>query len=422
MAKNPLKYKDLYEGSQKLWKQMLEGQDSDSIIATAFGLIENPLVIFSHAVLFKTVGTDPEFSVKNLFPLGKEDTESNAENIFFYDEDMLRIDDPHVRHGILCTGICYKGEQLGRILVLGKNRTFHENDGVFLSTLAKILGHYFSADVFPQINSSAQELSLFHSLMNPDKSDPYVIAQRLKELEINPELGLQLVIIGQRDQSLLTAMANMRKYCNIMQSSIYALYQGNIVAINSKSKKSDYGISDFLVRELEKNKYACGISREYFDPVSTPTFYTQTMFCLRFREFMHLPEYLVYYEDCSAEHSICYASLHIDELHNMLDPRYAKLCLFDESGPKCLIDTLRVYIRHIKHPTEAAKILNIHRNTYFYRINKIEEMTGWDLGDGNDLHKIIFYLKITDMLEQQEKNNDPNLSYLLTDNYIPSSY
>ncbi|MCI7639792.1 MAG: helix-turn-helix domain-containing protein [Clostridiales bacterium] len=48
------------------------------------------------------------------------------------------------------------------------------------------------------------------------------------------------------------------------------------------------------------------------------------------------------------------------------------------------------------NPVTAANSLNIHRNTLLYRINKIKELTGLDLKNGNQRLRIQFYLKLAE--------------------------
>ncbi|MGG1618897.1 helix-turn-helix domain-containing protein [Paenibacillus sp. NRS-1782] len=53
--------------------------------------------------------------------------------------------------------------------------------------------------------------------------------------------------------------------------------------------------------------------------------------------------------------------------------------------PSCplLLPTLGAYLQYVDTPNLAAKTLFIHRNTLFYRINRIRELFQIDLSNGD---------------------------------------
>ena len=51
-------------------------------------------------------------------------------------------------------------------------------------------------------------------------------------------------------------------------------------------------------------------------------------------------------------------------------------------------------VRFPGSPAEAAEALNVHRNTYFYRVNKIRDLFGLDLKDGDDRLALAFTARI----------------------------
>lgn len=58
-----------------------------------------------------------------------------------------------------------------------------------------------------------------------------------------------------------------------------------------------------------------------------------------------------------------------------------------------LLYTLYVYLRESQKAIKAAEILCIHKNTLFYRLRKIREITGIDLDRGDEvLHLQISFL------------------------------
>lgn len=57
-----------------------------------------------------------------------------------------------------------------------------------------------------------------------------------------------------------------------------------------------------------------------------------------------------------------------------------------------LLQTLKTYINHNGNPTDTAQALMIHRNTLYYRLERIKGLTGKDPGNLIDLTELLFLL------------------------------
>lgn len=77
-------------------------------------------------------------------------------------------------------------------------------------------------------------------------------------------------------------------------------------------------------------------------------------------------------------------------LRDFIHPTIMILADYDKEHHLDLINTLLAYLEHLNHPNEAAKHLNIHRNTLFYRINKAKELTGITLDNGIEISQLLF--------------------------------
>lgn len=75
---------------------------------------------------------------------------------------------------------------------------------------------------------------------------------------------------------------------------------------------------------------------------------------------------------------------------NELSRPLAKLKAIDNNGR--LRHTLHMWFRHDVQPLATSKALFIHRNTLEYRLNRISEVTGLDLGNFND--RLLLYIAL----------------------------
>ena len=74
----------------------------------------------------------------------------------------------------------------------------------------------------------------------------------------------------------------------------------------------------------------------------------------------------------------------------MLDKRVIAMNLYDFDHHTSYLETARMTVEFPGSPAEAAKALNVHRNTYFYRVNKIAELFFLDLRRGDDRLAVAF--------------------------------
>jgi purine catabolism regulator len=66
------------------------------------------------------------------------------------------------------------------------------------------------------------------------------------------------------------------------------------------------------------------------------------------------------------------------------DSLLGRLVEHDSAHGSSLVDSLRAYIEANGRWAEAAAELHVHRHTLRYRVRKIEELTGRDLGNAGD--------------------------------------
>lgn len=83
-----------------------------------------------------------------------------------------------------------------------------------------------------------------------------------------------------------------------------------------------------------------------------------------------------------------------DQVEMMLDKRVVAMAAYDRQHGTSYLETAIMSVRFPGSPAEAAVALNIHRNTYFYRMNKARELFFLDLRDGDDRLAVAFSARI----------------------------
>ena len=83
----------------------------------------------------------------------------------------------------------------------------------------------------------------------------------------------------------------------------------------------------------------------------------------------------------------------------LLDKRVVAMARYDREHGSSYLETAVMSVRFPGSPAEAAEALSVHRNTYFYRVNKIGELFELDLKDGDDRLALAFTARILEALD-----------------------
>lgn len=82
----------------------------------------------------------------------------------------------------------------------------------------------------------------------------------------------------------------------------------------------------------------------------------------------------------------------------LLDKRVVAMDAYDRVHGTAYLQTAVASVRFPGSPADAAEALSVHRNTYFYRVNKIDELFHLDLKDGDDRLAVSFAAAIMEGL------------------------
>ncbi len=91
------------------------------------------------------------------------------------------------------------------------------------------------------------------------------------------------------------------------------------------------------------------------------------------------------YDSIALYHMIQISQSKIRDYHTFIHRGIAVLQRHDQENHQELLHTLNVYLRDSQNAASAAQKLCIHKNTLFYRLKKIRELTGIDLGRSDEV-------------------------------------
>lgn len=86
------------------------------------------------------------------------------------------------------------------------------------------------------------------------------------------------------------------------------------------------------------------------------------------------------------------------ELETFFQESLGALTEYDRKNDGELVKTLDAYFACLGSPTEAAERLHVHRNTLLYRLHRIQEIAGIDLGDAETRLALHLSLRVREVL------------------------
>lgn len=185
---------------------------------------------------------------------------------------------------------------------------------------------------------------------------------------------------------------------HLLPDSRWVVYESNLVMLIIKE---DSNLEDFLPGSLlyERLKYnnLCGVLSNHFSNLlELRKYYEQTLDIIKLRTYFKKDSAILIYSDYYFYHIAQIISEKYD-LEDFFHPAIIAIQKHDEENQTDYLNTLTEYLIHVDDPTTCAKNLFIHKNTFFYRMNKIRHLFGLDLNNGMErlkLHLAIEFKKL----------------------------
>ena len=189
---------------------------------------------------------------------------------------------------------------------------------------------------------------------------------------------------------------------------ISVIYKNDIVLLVSNYVENPLDIEsneDFLDL-LKTNQMTASISEVFYDPIKTRKHYQQSIKALELGIQMQPEKHVFFYYELSIFHAfeICAKTIN---LRDLCHPLVIYLNNSESESDKDLLKTLYFWLLYERDTLKILNELHIHRSTLFYRINKIKEMIGSDLNDGNLIFQLILSFKIIQYFSGFVSKSDP---------------
>ena len=92
------------------------------------------------------------------------------------------------------------------------------------------------------------------------------------------------------------------------------------------------------------------------------------------------PGHLTLFGDLGV-YRVIFAAEQLPELGDLYRQTLGQLLAYDQQNNAGLVSTLEAFFAANGSPKDASERLGVHRNTVLYRLDRIREITGYDLDD-----------------------------------------
>jgi hypothetical protein len=228
------------------------------------------------------------------------------------------------------------------------------------------------------------------NLLSDHQPSEAVTRRRLRSLNFHPKPVFHVVCLhapgqGLRQDQIEYLAGQLRP---MLHHSLYTRYHQNLVILTSRDSAFDLETDAFTrLREVAVlNGLSVGVSNAFERMTDTHAAYDQARSAIRMGTTTRnalSEDRLFQYCDYAYMHLLELANRHANLL-GYCYPSLLRLAEHDEKHGGELMETLFCFLQVSGTTKRAAELLNLHKNTLLYRMNRIKEILGMDLSSGED--------------------------------------
>lgn len=300
--------------------------------------------------------------------------------------------DPNTGFGWITALVYVNGVEAAQIGVMELKHEFTRYEYELIHFLCKLVAQELQKDDFYKQNQSLMHSVFLCDLLEERVRDTRTAQVRSRQLRWALSESMQLLTVFDKNHGVFDRRAQLigEQVQKLLPASRWVIYESKIVFLLPLSAMRQDGVlrQRVLLEYLTTNHLYAALSEIFDNILELKKYYRQCLSAFELGSQLH-PERLLYlYAD--------YALFHIGSLlsktNRILDfchPAILALSTHDKEHGTDLFATLEAYLEHFDDPTLASARLNIHKNTLFYRINKIKEQFSLDLKSGSERARIL---------------------------------
>ena len=412
------------KASERLTNALLSGEGMQHLLDEAHQVFQNPIMLVDSAfryiaVSYSDLKDDSQFALKlreelehgcvleegiqYIRQIGLDQITRGRNEPYFMENDVLGA-------RMYVSSVRIHNVDVAHLTLVEHSRPFSNVDQRCMARLVALVALEMQKNEFYATNKGQMYSYLLGDILDSEQPSFDSIYRRMDTLNFKLGKTFYVVVIHNRkfeEPSHGLDYVTMQ-LAPILTGNIYARYQGCLVLfINLKQPKAE--ISEYTLKTLEniavKSRYSIGISNAFYDLGDTRRKYYQALRATVFGELNGDESTLYYYKDYSLQ-DLLDIGKRSRNLLELCHPDIFKLLEYDKQNNAQLAHTLYYYLEIPHTPQKIAEMLHIHRNTFFYRLEKIRDLLKSDLKNGREL--FLYHFSFMTLQYMGIFNPDPN--------------
>ncbi|NLT28827.1 MAG: hypothetical protein GXX97_07155 [Dehalococcoidales bacterium] len=398
-------------------REILSEKGIQKLAEKGYEMLKNPVVILNMGFKMLAGCVPEDFDDVFLQELVKNGFLS-YETVCSLVEEETRLTNPfapQLEYVSSCTGnrtiirrIYYNGNLVARVIVTLRGPDAEEYYSFLTFELAEYVQRYFLSSTTSHYAANTEIAAFIADLIERRLMDQEELEHRQKLI---PAMTFKyyhtLVMSFEERKKAIPWNYAISQIEQIFPQSCITVYKNDIIIL---AKKTSHNARLEFDREklMEILKFydaymAIGNYSKFL--TSLHPIYVQTKATIRLcKVFRTNPEERIfYYEEASIYHAIDLCAdndYHNGNLIYLCHPALITIKRYDKKYSTDLTNTLYVYLTNNCNTVKAAKLMYVHRNTLYNKINKIEELIGQSLENSLLRERILFSFHV---IEYQEK-------------------
>ncbi|MFV0466211.1 MAG: PucR family transcriptional regulator [Lachnospiraceae bacterium] len=308
---------------------------------------------------------------------------------------LMNFDDEPDKDFIFC-GVKIHQLMIGYLCVESNARLLSETGHQFIADLSKIISVEMQKDdFFKERSGSLQDYLLIDLIERTITSEDFA-RHRMETLGLSSRGSYQLLVCTfvDADQKHLVVHHYLEQLASFFDNAPCSSLDHNFVVLLSGTKSEcEKKVSQHrFLQFLKHNRLLYSVSCHYPYLLQTNLYYKQACYMIDTCK-SKTPGTGLSYDDFRLRHIFSMAA-DPQLLAAALHPDIRLLRDFDQGNRTEYFTTIKTYLEQNRNAQQAAKALNIHKSTFFYRLDKIKEFTSFSLEDSSLLlqYEISFQL------------------------------
>ncbi|GGG85848.1 PucR family transcriptional regulator [Paenibacillus radicis (ex Gao et al. 2016)] len=298
-------------------------------------------------------------------------------------------------HGTLVSLVHIQGIEVAQLVLFEAGKPFNQSDIRLIEHFGKLLSTELQKNDFFNIGKNFMPNFFLRDLLDKRVNDEEVVEAQLNYLKWAKHETYHIMTIAHEENDAFERKAPfiVHSLQSFIPSGRFIIYKtGLVVFMDREISAAILGKSNTaFIEYLHVNALIAGVSLPFKKLSESRKYYVQALKAGEYAQRKHL-DFCLY-----EKHMLNFlAELIVAEkdIADFCHPAVIKLREEDRNHGTAFVETLKYYLYYTDSPNEAAKALNIHRNTLFYRINKIKQLADITLENGDERFQIYFSIQL----------------------------